>query len=383
MRSNSQSWTRIFPLCYATAALLIVTACNDVVPDTAPTPTTAFEQTSNVRCARGLTRIERVGGAEDSFAASGAEPARIRPERLPNAYLDTVANAQSGAMQLRDYDEGSQDKVLIDHFDAPRDIVSGAIVVSLRTTDGSSNDGLRLGNLNELDFADGFGQVESFGYAFKNEGTNTDAAQAVVGVPLETLTQNPRAAFKGNFIDYLNRADRPDAVDFEVDDDTMIDVVILVLCQKPQVERGTSFSEYRSKFAGPDVSFLSCFLDKTQAPCNPFEGDQLCTAALPMACYKPGGRAPPDLVKAGLGEGYSPGGEVRATTPVAARNFATRADADKYCAAQFGAGWQILEYHVGAGGAIATYSDIAPKSRLWVDVSDQRYANCWDRDKAR
>ena len=97
----------------------------------------------------------------------------------------------------------------------------------------------------------------------------------------------------------------------------------------------------------------------------------------------PGGRAPPDLVKAGLGEGYSPGGEVRATAPIDASTFATRADVDKYCEAQFGAGWQILEYHVGAGGAIATYSDIAPKSRLWVDVSDQRYANCWDRDKVR
>ncbi len=339
-----------------------------------------MEQASAVRCARGLTRIEQVGGVEDGFAVINSEPARIRPARLPNAYLESVATAQSGALQLRDYDESGQDKVLIDHFDVPRDIVSGAVVVSIRATGGSSNDGLRLGNLDERDFADGFGKVESFGFAFKDNAANADA---VMAIPLETLTANPRAQFKGNFIDYLNRKDRPDAVDFEVDDDTMIDVVIMILCQKPQVERGTSFSEYRSKFAGTDVSFLSCFIDKTQAPCNPFEGDQICTAALPMACYKPGGRAPPNLVKAGLGEGYSPGGEVRATAPVAASSFATRGDADKYCASQFGAGWQILEYHVGAGGAIATYSDIAPKTRLWVDVSDQRYANCWDRDKAR
>lgn len=365
--------------------LVGIAACSDVAPSSNATPSTATEQASAVRCARGLTRIELIGGAEDNFAATGAEPARIRPARLPNAYLEAVADAQSGAIQLRDYDEGGQDRILIDHFDVPRDIVSGAIVVRLRTTGGSGNDGLKLGNLNEQDFADGFGRSESFAHSLQKEAENPDAAQtgAVAVVPLEALTPNLRAQFKGNFIEFLNRAARPDAVDFEAEDDTAIDVAILVLCQKPQVERGTSFAEYRSKFAGTDVSFLSCFLDKTQAPCNPFEGDRLCTASLPMACYKPGKRVPPGIEKAGLGEGYSPGGEIRATPPVAASSFATRADADKYCSGQFGAGWQILEYHVGAGGAIATYSDIAPKSRLWVDVSDQRYANCWDRDKVR
>ena len=288
-------------------------------------------------------------------------------------------------MQLRDYDEIGQDRILIDHFDVPRGIVSGAVIVHLRTTGGSANDGLRLGNLNERDFVDGFNMVESYGYRFNQRAdiADKDKVDAVVVVPLETLAANERAQFKGNFIDFLNRADRPDAVDFEIDDDTAIDVAILVLCQKPQVERGTSFTEYRSKFAGTDVSFLSCFLDKTQAPCNPFEGDRLCTAALPVACYKPGKRVPGGLEKVGLGQGYSPGGEVRATSPIAASTFATRGDADRYCTGQFGAGWRILEYHDGAGGAIATYSDIAPKSRLWVDVSDQRYANCWDRDKVR
>jgi hypothetical protein len=385
MRSISQSWTRIVPLCFAAFALAFVTACNDVAPDKTKISLTAMEQASAVRCARGLTRIDLVGGIEDGFAATGTEPARIRPARLPNEYLDAVAKAQSGAMQLRDYDEVGQDRMLIDHFDVPRDIVSGAVIVGLRMTGGSANDGLKLGNMNERDFGDSFGKAESFGHSFNKEAENSDAAQTgtVVVVPFETLTANPRAQFNGNFLDYLNRADRPDAVDFEVEDDTAVDVAIVVLCQKPQVERGTSFTEYRSKFVAPDVSFLSCFLDKTQAPCNPFEGDQLCTARLPMACYKPGKRVPPGLDKAGLGEGYSPGGEIRATPPVAASSFVTRADADKYCAAQFGAGWQILEYHVGAGGAIASYSDIAPKSRLWVDVSDQRYANCWDRDKER
>ncbi|UVO54505.1 hypothetical protein [Sphingomonas sp. SUN039] len=385
MRSHTLSGRWQLRLVFGPALLAMGSACSPVGPQPDEAPRTATGQADAVRCPRGLSRIVRTGGHEDSFASTGNEPARIRPARLPNAYLESIAAAQSGAVQLRDYDEVGSDRVLIDHFDVPRDIVSGAIIVRLRTTGGSVNDVLRLGNMDEHEFTAGFGKTNAYYYGLKKEAANPDAATTgeIVSVPLEALTPNPRADYKGNFIDFLNRADRPDAVDFEVDDDTAVDVAILVVCQRPQVTRGTTFTEFRSKIAAPDVSFLSCFLDKTQAPCNPFEGDRLCTAPLPMACYKPGKRTPGGLEKAGLGQGYSPGGEIRSTPPVAASSFATRGDADRFCTGQFGAGWRILEYHDGAGGAIATYSDIAPKTRLWVDVSDQQYANCWDRTKAR
>ncbi len=375
----------VFPAAWTVVLAIGLGSCGNDVAIDASNPKTVSENASAIRCDRGLTRIERAGGLEDGFAVTGGEPARIRPARLPNAYLDAIAAAPSGAVQLRDYDEVGQDRVLIDYFEVPRDIVSGAVVVRLRTTGGSANDGMRLGNMDERAFAAGFGKAESFTHRFDKVAANPDATTTgeIVSVPLEALIPNPRAGFKGSFIDFLNRADRPNAVDFEVDDDTAVDVAILVVCQRPQVARGTTFTEFRSKIAAPDVSFLSCFVDKTQAPCNPFEGDRLCTAPLPMACYKPGKRTPGGLEKAGLGQGYSPGGEIRATPPIAASSFATRGDADRYCTGRFGAGWRILEYHDGAGGAIATYSNIAPKARLWVDVSDQRYANCWDREKAR
>ncbi len=360
-------------------------ACSNVTQPDAVKPATAVEQASEVRCARGLTRIELIGGLEDGFAASGSEPSRVRPARLPNPYLDTLIKAQSGVIRLRDYDETGQDRILIDHFSVPRDIVSGAVVIRLRTTGGSSNDAVRLGNLDERAFINGFAKAESYLINLKSVAGRTSAASAgeVITVPFDKLTTNARAEFKGSFIDYLNRADRPDAVDLEVEDDTAIDVFMLVLCQQPQTKRGTSFSEFRTKLVAADVSLLTCALDKTQEPCNPFVGDKLCTAELPVACYKPGARVPANLNQAGLGAGYATGGEVRATPAIAASGFQTRTDADRYCSAQFGAGWRILEYHDGSSGAIVTYSAIAPMTRLWVDVRDQRYANCWDRDKAR
>lgn len=384
MRS-SRRYLRALVVAFGASLLAAVTACSNADSPPIAKPTTAAEQAATIRCDRGLTRIERIGGIEDGFAPTGDEPARIRPARLPNEYLEAISTAQSGAVRVRGYDEMTQDAMLIDHFDVPRDIVSGAIVARIRTTPGSANDIFRFGNLNERDFVNGYGKIETFQPNFPKDAMVPDAGtiDTIVTLPLETLPPNPRARFKGNFIEFLNRADRPDAIDFELEDDTAVDVVILVVCQRPQVAKGTTFTEFRSKFAGPDVSFLSCLLDKTQVPCNPFEGDRLCTAPLPMACYQPGNRPPPGLTKLGLGDGHSSGGEVRATPPVAASIFATRGDADNFCRAQFGEGWRILEYHDGAFAAIATYSNIAPKTRLWVDVSNQRYANCWDREEAR
>jgi hypothetical protein len=388
MRSSQWQFARTL-ICGLTA-LSLVSACSKIASDATPTSSTAMEQASNVRCARGLNRIELVGGIEDGFAATGAEPARIRPARLPNAYLEAVAQAQSGPMLLRDYDEAGQDRTLIDHFDVPRGIVSGSLIVGIQTTAGSDNDNIKLGNLNENDFAEHYARVDSFyhtvgKYAAKpsDDAGKKSEQTHILAIPLETLEANSRSLFKGDFLRYLNRADRSDSIDFEVEDDTRVDVAILVLCQEPQVARGTSFAEFRAKFIAPNTSFLSCFLDKTQAPCNPFQGDQLCTAALPVACYKPGQNVPTGLTEAGLGEAYGAGGEIRMTRPVPGKSLATLADANGYCVSQFGAGWRVLDYHDGAGGAIITNSAIPPKTRGLVNVRDQPYANCWDRGTAK
>jgi hypothetical protein len=366
-------------------ALSVVSGCSNVGPAKDLAPSTPTAQASTVRCARGLTRVELVGGIEDGFAALGSEPARIRPARLPNPYLEAITTAQSGIMQLRDYDEAGQDRLLIDHFDVPRGIVSGALIVSIQVGSGSDNDTIKLGNLDESDFPNDYNRVESFYYAVGKSAKTVDEKpkREVLVLPLDTLETSKRSRFKGNFIDYLNSTDRPDAIDFEVEDDTVVDVAILVLCQEPQVERGTSLAEFRAKIIAPNVSFLSCFSDKTQAPCNPFQGDQLCTAALPVACYKPGQNVPTGLTEAGFGEAYGAGGEIRMTRPVAGESLATLTDANQYCTSQFGAGWRVLDFHDGAGGAIVTYSAIPPKTRGLVNVREQPYANCWDRDKAR
>ncbi len=368
-------------------ALAALAGCSLMDSPPAAAPQTALEAADAVRCPRGLNRIVRSGGREDDFDTRDAEPSRIRAARLPNPFLEAIAAAQSGTVRLRGYDEVGQDRILIDHFELPRGIVSGALVLRYRASGGTDNDKVRIGNLDENAFADGYNRTDGFAYRFAQHPA--DAAESAAGkstvitVPFDQLDRSERTAFKGSVIDFLNRADRPDTVDFEVDDDTAVDVAMLVLCQQPEVAMGTTFSEFHAKLAGLNISFLACSLDKTQAPCNPFQGDRMCTAPLPVACYKPGSRVPTGMTKAGLEDGFAAGGTVRMSVPVAASQFRTISAANAYCTAQFGADWRILEYHDASGGGIITYSDVAPKTRAWVDVQDQRYGNCWDRDTQR
>ena len=312
-------------------ALAGLAGCSLISRPPAVTPQTALEAADDVRCPRGLNRIMRTGGREDDFDTRDAEPSRIRPARLPNPYLETIATAQSGTFRLRTYDEAAQDKVLIDHFDLPRGIVSGALVLRYRPSGGTYNDKVRIGNLDENAFADGYNQTEGYFYRFKpapDVAASGPPPAVVISVPFEQLHRSERMAFKGSFINFLNRADRPDAVDFELDDDTALDVAILVLCQQPEVAKGTTFAEFHAKLAGPDISFMACDLDRTQAPCNPFQGDQICTAALPLACYQPGSRVPTGLDKVGLVDGFGAGGTIRMSVPVAASQFRTIAAAN-------------------------------------------------------
>jgi hypothetical protein len=343
------------------------------------------------RCTRGLNRIVLVGGREDGFDQSNPEPARINPSRLPNPYLETIRDAQNGMLTLRDYDEGGQDKVLIDYFDVPRGIVSAQIVLVQKPLGSQAYDSLRFGDLNNLKLvagADPYFGNPAFSFGFGKSGfvplqDNKASGLLVLDLAIPAFISaslnDGIKAQNGNVLDYLNQAARPDVLDIQIQDDTAIDFVALIMCQIPPVAKGTSFVEFSTKPAGPEISMLSCQGDKTQQPCNPFQGDQLCTASLPLACYKPSSAPAPTNTKLP----HLKSSEIRPSRSVVGTQIADLASADALCVNEFGEGWRVLAYHDGVAGAVVTQSNIAPKSRLWIDVRDQQYGNCWDRDKPR
>jgi hypothetical protein len=352
-------------------------------------PGTTYIET--FKCGRGLNRIVLIGGREDGFDQSDDEPASINPARLPNPYLETIRDAQNGMMTLRDYDEGGQDKLFIDYFDVPRGIVSAQIVLVQKPFGSQAYDGLKLGDLNNqkrTGNGDPFIGLPAFDFGFGNSRPapiQNDKASGLLVLDLAvpafisgSLNDGTSAPY-GTVLDYLNQTSRPDVLDIQIQDDTAIDFVALVMCQIPPVAKGTSFAEFSSKPAGPEISMLSCQSDKLQQPCNPFQGDQLCTSSLPLACYKPASE--PAITNPKVSSLRS--GEIRASRPIVGTQIADLESADAVCVREFGPGWRVLAYHDGASGGLTTLSNIAPKTRLWIDVRDQQYANCWDRDKPR
>jgi hypothetical protein len=343
------------------------------------------------KCGRGLNRIVLMGGREDGFDQSDNEPARINPARFPNPYLETIRDTQNGMMTLRDYDEGGQDKVLIDYFDVPRGIVSGQLVLVQKPFGSQTYDGLKLGDLQNLRLtkdSDPFFGMAAFNFSFdKNRPApiQDDRTSGLLVLDLAvpafvsgSVSDGIEAPY-GSMLGYLNQVSRPDVLDIQIQDDTAVDFVALVMCQIPAVAKGTSFVEFSSKPIAPEISMLSCQSDPTQQPCNPFQGDQLCASPLPLACYNPAPKAA--LINTKVPKLRS--GEVRTSRPVVGSQLPDLQSADAVCAQEFGPGWRVLAYHDGDSGAMVTLSNIAPKTRLWIDVRDQQYGNCWDRDKPR
>lgn len=120
---------------------------------------------------------------------------------------------------------------------------------------------------------------------------------------------------------------------------------------------------------------------------NPYQGDTSVDTALPiLAIRKLNLTAPADVNPNDFYAGWS-GGKVRLTVPVKGSAFHSKAEADAFVATQFGAGWQMAEFHdTSSGGGWSWWayysgnplSFVANKSnRFWVSINDQN-ANGWN-----
>lgn len=114
-----------------------------------------------------------------------------------------------------------------------------------------------------------------------------------------------------------------------------------------------------------------------QKSCNPYKGDTQCSAALPILCFRDTSAQAPAHLK---DTRYWSGGIVATTQAVPASKFKSIAKVNAYCAAQFGTSWRAASFHDGGGWGIKAYGNTGkPRSRVWVDVKDQKDGTCWTR----
>lgn len=340
-------------------------------------------------CPSGLTRVALVRGIEDGFAQRTPESSGMSPRLLRNGFYADLADRRNSAPQLRDFDEGGTDRVLVDHFDVPGEVVSGRIVMRTKSAGaGSANDSVLIGDLDTLATPGLLNSERTFSVgiaSFDSTATEVSDGSKLIGIPLEQIFVAGRP-HNGSFnlLAYLGRRDHPADVDISVGDDTAVDALALLVCTKPSAARGVTFAEHRLKPMGADVSWMGCGIDQSQHSCDPRTGDRVCTAPGPIACYHDGIRtAPASLSAIGVPETAFVGGEVRLSRPVRGNSFAHLTDANQFCVASFGPGWRVLSYHEGGGGGVVSYSHIAPRTRALVNIRDQQYGNCWDREIKR
>lgn len=112
---------------------------------------------------------------------------------------------------------------------------------------------------------------------------------------------------------------------------------------------------------------------------NAYAGDTSCDRAMPVACLQPAGLPVPPGVTPTFDAGWT-GGNLRLSTRVQGHLLTSRAAADAVCAAQFGAGWRMGEFHDGGGGW-SWWAQGDPQ-RMWVAIDDQS-ANPWNTGTGR
>lgn len=119
---------------------------------------------------------------------------------------------------------------------------------------------------------------------------------------------------------------------------------------------------------------------------NPYAGDTLPSTVLPVLCLNVTGAGVPAGITPSFYAGWARG-DVRQSTPLSGTLLTSRAAADAFCAAQFGFGWRMAEFHDGRYGPGLTlvggwsfwgYGFLpGGGARFWTAINDQP-ANPWN-----
>ncbi|UOG91637.1 MAG: hypothetical protein L3K52_15790 [Candidatus Thiothrix sulfatifontis] len=198
-----------------------------------------------------------------------------------------------------------------------------------------------------------------------------------------------------NPVNYLAEINNKRRVSFQISDDTSVHHAELTYtCENPP-KKGTTWLKHGSDSitgtvhvgCGPRVNSPK---DKIKPPkdpydyaCNPKIGDQLCTTALPILCkheiYQP---KPNSLNIVNPQNEWAPQvvGTTKSIAPTTDNGITTLADANAFCAKEFGERWIVADFFDGTGNAgwnFHSYGNTGTPPRFWINVPG--YQNCWDQ----
>lgn len=340
-------------------------------------PESGMALLADYRCRPGETRRVVVRGVEDRFSPAGDEAAGPHPRLVELDY-------ESEPRQVG-YDAATPDAGLSDFFPVPPSVVSAIFVTRLRPIAENSNDAIWLGDnatgeqgvpaSRQRRFAGILPELESR-HGWKRNGDLywTDLATVRLGTH-ETL------------LAHLQSPASPGVVDLNIGDDTAVDFAAMAWCERPPSGKGVTLAhvpQIRDR-TGSAVNFDCRDPRPGGLRCDPITGDTPCEERRPLLCYRERNSAAPMALHPFQAEGLPrswTGGDLAATEPVRASRFRTIGEADGFCAARFGPGWRVAEWHDGGRGWSlgGTGQRRSFSGRYWIDVRGAPYGTCWRRN---
>lgn len=344
-------------------------------PDMHHTQTPGMDVLDAYRCSAGQKKIQIVRGVEDGFSRQGEEPAIIRPALLDLPYYEYLYHNKSSHNRFRNFDEGGVDKTLMSYVEFPSKIADGIFVMRYQAEGSIATDFVHIGNA--LDGAKK--QVGVTGYLAylppMEDGEIGELKGDVAIWDLKDFKGNKDYSEASDLLSYLKRYQEGTVLDVTLSDDYRVDFFGFSLCQKPLERRGATMSVDSRNLAGEDLKIIQCDSDPNQRPCDPHVGDTLCRQAMPLGCYQEGIR--PIRPELSYRKPHFVGGDIKVTKPIIGETINSLAEADAICAGELGENWRTLSWHEAGGSIVIVQSDIAPLTRMWVDVKDKPAAACW------
>lgn len=367
------------------AAVLVRLVFPESARSDAPPARSAMDIAAAFACHPAETRHVIVGGREDDFLPGEDEPTRLSDRLRTEQMLSRTLHSR--------YDQDRPNYMFADHFVTPRP-ATGLFVIRMRAITDNDNDGIFIGDLTDMAATGADAERPYFvsllpdletqpgwhreGDVYVARFEDIRFQEAVYDRHF-AMRYTPAPGRFGTLNDYLRATPPPRITDVIVDDDTSVDVIVLVVCEAPAELAGTTIL-LAPHDANPSGGALLIQCDA--GGCNPLSGDTPCEEAMPLLCFRDmGAPAPPWTAEAG---GLWSGGEIALTAPVEASRFASAGEADAYCTNAYGAGWRIASLHEGPG--LGRFLALGPAEadglRAWAHVSDQPYGACWSSDRS-
>jgi hypothetical protein len=355
--------------------------------DAAEVPRTGVELLRAYRCRQAETKRIILRGVEDGFSPVGDEPTSLRAGRR-NAFTLSFVNV--GA-----YDQYAADSRMGDSIESPSRVARGLFVMSLRRIGSNANDTISIGDLSSQGRSVWGGRrfgghpsslVPAVGW--QRQGTlyfaELDQVRFLPQIPgmPAALRDGPLGRSFATLLDYIRAGDGRTWVDVMIEDDTSVDFIGMAVCEEPPRGKGLTMAPaIYPKARLRNLTVMACRAVKDDDHiCNPYVGDTPCSTSLPITCLRPGDAPRPAVTQDTFAQTTWSGGTLAFTEPVRGDRFRTIRDADRHCAARFGADWRTATMHDGVQEGISAFSGPGPEpARAWVDIADQPYATCWAR----